>query len=329
MLGNTNKAFGTALATGYHHLVVNLKEKNGASTDVTLYNNGVQVGAVQNYAVALPNFSPQTWQLGARKSGASTYDQYFSGLIDGVAFYDTTLTPAQIQANLATGTHATNPRLRSWFPLNESRSATVEDIGPARTGKGTIQGALWSSVTGISSVFDHEFQPQERLLTLNPSNTSTDQVDFTDLAVPVSGYVRFDGTECFAKDVEILVNGLSTNPKTMTDSTGKFVMIFEPGASALLTPRLSNHIFAPASWSVQNLNAPVAGILFRDLTRRSIRGSVTGGLCKKGLLGPGHSLTVKVADPGSNPCFERTITLQGDADGGNQKLRIQRPPAAN
>jgi hypothetical protein len=45
-------------------------------------------------------------------------------------------------------------------------------------------------------------------VTLNPSNTSVDQVDFTDQStVPVSGYVRFDGTDCFQQGVEILVNG--------------------------------------------------------------------------------------------------------------------------
>ena len=315
MLGGVNKTFG-ALGAGYQHIVVNLK-KNGSTTDVSLYKNGA-LASTQNYAVSLPDFGPQTWQLGARKT-AGGYDQFFSGLVDEVAFYDTLLTLPEIQLNNVKGADATHPRLRSWFPLNESQGVEVEDIGPARAGFGNIQGALWSTVTGIVSSIDHAFQPDKRLVTLNASNTSTDQIDFIDLStVSVSGYVRFDGTDCFAEGVEIFVNGVSANPKIMTDSTGKFVADFEPGETVLLTPQFGEHTFSPASWQLKNLNAPVAGILFRDLTKRSLRGTVTGGLCKKGLLAPGQNIVVKVATPGTNPCFERTFTLNGDADGGDK-----------
>ncbi|MCC6461615.1 MAG: T9SS type A sorting domain-containing protein [Saprospiraceae bacterium] len=322
-LGAQDKTFGT-LGSGYQHLVLNLK-KNGGNIDATLYKNGV-AAPTQTYTGALPDFGPQTWYLGARKT-ASAYDQFFSGLVDEVAFYDTTLTVAEVQLNQATGADATNQHLRSWFPLNESQGASLEDIGPARTGFGAVQGALWSTVTGISASFDHEFQPDKRLVTLNPSNTSTDLVDFTDLStVTVSGYVRFDGTDCFAKNVEILVNGESASPKIMTDSTGKFVADFEPGTTARLSPILGEHTFSPASWQVRNLNAPVAGILFRDMTKRSITGFVNGGLCKKGLLGPGETIRIKVATPGANPCLERTITLTGDADGGEKDFTLDDLP---
>ncbi|MBK7939622.1 MAG: LamG domain-containing protein [Lewinellaceae bacterium] len=324
-LGGVNKTFGV-FGAGYQHVVINLKRISAGSTDVSLFANGVQVGSTQNFATAVPNFGPQTWQLGARKT-ATGYDQFFSGLIDEVAFYDTTLTITDIQLNNTTGVNPTHQRLRAWFPLNENQDTLLEDNGPARTGFGSVHGALWSTVTSITASSSHEFQPGKRLVTLNASNTSVDQIDFTDMStIPVSGYVRFDGTDCFAKNVEILVDGQSTNPKTMTDSTGKFVIDFEPGKTAMLTPLLGNHSFYPVSWKVNNLNAPVAGILFRDMTKRSIRGSVTGGLCKKGLLGPGHSLTVKVADPGSNPCFERTIVLNGDTDGGDKNFVFNNLP---
>ena len=135
-LGATVKGYG-ALGTGYQHLVVNLK-KNGSSTDVSVYKNGALV-STQNFAVAFPNVGPQTWSLGAAKTGASTYGQYFSGLVDEVAFYDTTLTVAEIQLNNTTGVTATQQRLRSWFPLNESQGTALEDIGPARTGSGTTR----------------------------------------------------------------------------------------------------------------------------------------------------------------------------------------------
>jgi hypothetical protein len=54
----------------------------------------------------------------------------------------------------------------------------------------------------------HIFSPGNRQVTLNPSVTSVDQVDFTDRStVAVSGFVRFQDTDCFADQVEILVNG--------------------------------------------------------------------------------------------------------------------------
>jgi hypothetical protein len=63
---------------------------------------------------------------------------------------------------------------------------------------------------------DHaaHFHPVTRQVTLNPSVTSVDQVDFVDRStVPVSGYVRYKNTDCFAKNVEILVNGASFSPQ--------------------------------------------------------------------------------------------------------------------
>ena len=81
--------------------------------------------------------------------------------------------------------------------------------------------------------------PSTRQVTLNPSITSVDQVDFTDRStIPVTGYVRFANTECFAKGVEILVNGASYNPIIRTDSTGKFTAELDPGTTAKLTPNM-------------------------------------------------------------------------------------------
>jgi hypothetical protein len=83
----------------------------------------------------------------------------------------------------------------------------------------------------------HVFTPGTRQVTLNPSVTSVDQVDFTDRSfVPVSGFVRYKNTDCFAKQVEILVNDQPYSPRIYTDSTGKFTIDLEPGITARLTP---------------------------------------------------------------------------------------------
>jgi len=322
IVGGVTNSFGP-LGTGYQHLVFNLK-KNGGNTDVTVYKNGTAL-APQNYAAALPNFSPQTWRIGARKTAAS-HDQFFSGLIDEVAFYDTTLTLAQVQTNFTGGVAAGNQRLRSWFPLNESRGTVLEDIGPARTGKGTVQGALWSSVTGISSFVMHEFQPDKQLVTLNASNTSADKIDFTDLStVRVSGLVRFQGTNCPGPEVEILGNGVSFTPPVFTNAEGQFVVDLEPGASVKLTPKskFGNHVFTPSFWEVKNAFAPVAGILFSDQTKYFIEGQVAGGKCRKSIIPVGSTVTVELMS--LDGCFSATKTLN-HADNANGKFKFSNLP---
>ncbi len=304
-MAGVTKTFGP-LGAGYRHIVVNMA-KNGATTDVSVYNNGTLV-STQNYAVAMPNFGLQTWQVGARKT-ATGNDQFFSGLMDEVAFYDTLLTLPEIQLNYANGVNPTHPRLRSWFSFNESRGTEIEDIGQARTGKGTVHGALWSSVTGITSALMHQFQPDKQLVTLNASNTSTDKIDFTDLStVAVTGFVRYDGTNCFAEGVEILVNGSSNIPPVFTNSEGRFVVDLEPGASATLSPKFKNHTFAPASWQVSNVVSPVAGILFRNLTKRSVRGKLVGNdRCRRSIIESTAIVKMKVET--LDECFSREIIL--------------------
>lgn len=321
--GPTPQDFG-ALGTGYQHLMFSLKKTGGSSTEVSLYKNG-GAAVVRTYATALPNFGLQTWQIGARKTAAS-HDQFFSGLMDEVAFYDTTMTQTQAQSNYAGGVDAGNLRLRSWFPLNESRGTDLEDIGPARTGRGTVHGALWSNVTGISLSIMHEFQPEKQLVTLNTSNTSADKIDFTDLStVRVSGFVRYQGTNCFAPEVEILGDGNSFKPPVFTNAQGEFVVDLEPGSSVKLTPRsaFGNHIFTPSFWEVKNVFAPVAGILFNDQTKYFIEGQVAGGKCRKSIIPPGSTVTVEVMS--TDGCYHAVKTLN-HADNANGKFKFSNLP---
>ncbi|MBK8829203.1 MAG: hypothetical protein IPO26_21745 [Saprospiraceae bacterium] len=117
-------------------------------------------------------------------------------------------------------------------------------------------------------------------MTLNPSVTSVDQVDFIDQStVSVSGFVRYKNTDCFAKNIEILVNGASFKPPIFTDSLGEFIIDFDPGTTATLSPKLEDHTFIPAFWDVTNVTTPIAGIIFNNVTTRSITGQVAGGSC--------------------------------------------------
>ncbi|MBK6786058.1 MAG: hypothetical protein IPG79_21665 [Saprospiraceae bacterium] len=153
---------------------------------------------------------------------------------------------------------------RIWQWDNQSR---VEILDP-----GTLINCGWSSFAPNQVTEPHEFSPKTRQVTLNPSVTSVDQVDFVDNStVPVSGYIRYKDTDCFANNVEILINNTRFNPPIFTDSTGRFVIDFDPGATAKLTPKFEDHVFIPAFWQVTNVNSPIAGILFNDQTKENIR----------------------------------------------------------
>ncbi|MEQ1745667.1 MAG: LamG-like jellyroll fold domain-containing protein [Saprospiraceae bacterium] len=307
------------LGVGYQHLAFTI-DSVGANRTVTAYKNGVSLGS-HSFAGVTGNWSDPTsaWILGARTSGMSRTD-YFGGLIDEVALYDTTLIVDSILS------HAYRPRvmaeagLRVYFPLDEGNGNRLNNSGSVLLPYGTNFGAEWVPFAPRQMTSPHIFTPNTRQVTLNPSVTSVDQVDFIDRStVPVSGYVRYKNTDCFAKNVEILVNGASYNPKIFTDSTGKFVVEFDPGTTATLTPVFEDHAFVPAFWEVTNVVNPIAGILFNDVTTRQVAGQVAGGLCKKSVIkappgmGQGTVCVVKVRSV--DGCLERTIII--DNQGGD------------
>ncbi len=306
------------LGMGYQHIAFTL-EKIGNDLLVTAYKNGVSLGN-HTFTGITGDWSDaaETWMLGARPSGMSRTD-YFGGLIDEVALYDTTLSVMTILD------HFQNPRdiqakgLRVFFGINEGNGNRLNNSGSVLLPFGTNFGAEWTPFAARQMTTPHIFTPATRQVTLNPSVTSVDQVDFLDRsAIPVTGYVRYQNTDCFAKNVEILVNGAPFTPRIFTDSTGKFTIDFDPGATAELRPVFEDHVFEPAFWQVSNVNSPIAGILFNDLTTRKVSGQVAGGSkpdCKKSIIkapaGDAQNQgTVCVVEVRSvDGCLVRTITI--------------------
>jgi hypothetical protein len=312
-MGGSSYDFG-AIGMGFYRLTFVMKQ-TGSSTDVTFYKNGTLVGMHTFSGVAASFVGGTPWTLGAKRNGANT-ENYFTGLIDEVAFFSTLLSLPEIQTFTNIGTNVKHPNLAQYFNLNEGSSTILHDMGTALTGEGTTHSATWSTVAAISETLPHKFTPSSRLVTLNPSNTSSDQIDFTDQStIPVSGYVRFDGTDCFQKGVEILVNGAHALPACYTDSLGYFVLDLEPGATVQLTPVLKQHTFYPAFWDLQNLSTPVAGILFRNQTKRSIEGQLAGNIhCRKSIIPTNAAgnvtAVVKVAVETLDGCLYREIQIQ-------------------
>ena len=303
MVGNTTQQYGS-LGLGFHHLAFIL-QKVGTNLTVTYYKDGVLVGAK---SFATTNWTGLPWRLGARAVSANTQVDFFTGLIDEVAFFSQMLPVTTIQKYATDGTGVTDTSLVSYFNLNEGMGTSIKDIGTALTGNGQVFGARWSTVTAIIQTLPHDFSPTVSVVTLNPSNTSADKVDFTDLStIPVSGYVRFENTNCFQGKVEILVNGKSNVPQIFTDIDGRFSADFEPGKKIVLTPKFEDHTFFPATWEIPNVTVPLSGILFRNQVKRKVIGQMAGGICRNSIIPSGAIAKVKLTT--LNGCFEKVIQL--------------------
>lgn len=315
-LGSSEFDFGT-LNSAYHHLAITTL-RVGSDITVKVFVDGDQAGAEETFTGVDADFNNNSrWSLGgSRSAGMDTDEQFFTGLVDEVAFFEEILPQNIIQEYANIGTAEGRPSLKHYFNLNEGRLDSLSDMGSGMSGKGVRRGSTWSTSAAISNTVPHVFLPSSKLVTLTPSNTSSDGVDFTDLStVPVSGYVRFDGTTCFAEGVEILRNGASFAPPVYTDIDGKFTVELEPGATVRLEPLFLNHTFFPNFWEVKNVTNPIAGILFRDMTKRSIKGQLAGGRCKNSIIPEGGFAKVKVES--LDLCYEKEITLSYDdaADG--------------
>ncbi len=314
-INGTTNTFGI-VPPDFQHLAFTIDSLTGL---VSGYLNGALM-ASHTYGTITGTWadSLQTWNVGAKKNG-NMLSEFFSGLIDEVAFYDTTLTVAQIL------THSTNSRdmreegLRQYFPMDEGSGTRLTNVGSILLNSGTLYNATWSSFAPNQETDPHEFAPKTRQVTLNPSVTSVDQVDFTDMStVPVSGFVRYANTECFANEVEILVNGSSFSPPIFTDSLGEFIIDFDPGTTVTLTPKLADHAFSPAFWDLTNINSPIAGILFNDITTRTIKGAVVGGHCRQSIIrapagnSQAQGTVVVVEVRAVNGCLVRSLIVDNE-----------------
>ncbi len=292
------------LTKSYQHISLTLK-----ANQVKYYKNGDLINTL-NYTNINGNWDSNNWQLGARNAGPT---DFFTGLIDEVAFYKDDLSQADIQLNASTlpagGTNAGHPDLLSYFSLDEAVGTEVEDTGPAMTGFGEVSDAFFSVITYKQSESPHSFRPSQRLVNINESNTAASGIDFVDEStLTVKGVVRFSNTFCYQDSVEIYVNGAPAFPPIYTNEEGRFVADFEPGSTVKLSPKFGDHVFSPSFYEVKRLNRPIAGVLFQNLTKREVSGQLTGGLCRQSIIPENAYAIMKVE--ALNLCYLRYDTIR-------------------
>jgi Concanavalin A-like lectin/glucanases superfamily len=296
----------------YYHLAVALDNSAGSAK---VYLEGelketVSFGGTSNWN----NGSP--WLLATNSSDAGT-GNFYTGLVDKFLIYKTLLPQNIIQEHFVVGIpqDSTTALLYSHFDLNEGSDTKVYDYAAINFGaslprEGNILKASWSNNARRKETKPHEFEPNVRVVNLNTSNTAIGNIDFRDVStVNVSGYIRFANTFCFEEDIEIKVNGQPHFPPIFTDKDGKWSADFEPGKTLKLTAEYKDHLFSPSFYEIRKIQAPKAGVVFLDNTKRTIRGQVAGNdICRKSIIPEGSRVVVKVAT--LDGCFEKTDTLR-------------------
>lgn len=295
---------------GYEGLALHLNRITGAAT---FFIDGVQ-SASFNIGSFSNDLAQQFWYVGAQPNPGTPYT--LLGLVDDVAVFDELLTVNDLQVHASPASAGIDPGMPSllhYFSFNEGGGVEIRDAGIAMTGFGTVEGAMFTPL-GIRQEEDgHIFTPETRIVNLNNSNTAVSQIDFTDnSSVPVAGVVRFADTDCFEAGAEILVNGAGATPPIFTDEEGRFLGDFEPGSNIRLSvTNLGGTTFEPLQFEAYSLQTPLAGVQFLNKTKRTIRGQVAGGLCKKSIIPESGAVEVTVET--LNGCYKEKVVIDNEA----------------
>ena len=155
--------------TAYQHLSLTLDAYTG---QVAYYKNG-DLQQTLTYTDLSGEWTGDVWQLGAAGSPGA---DFYTGLLDEVAFYHSVLTVANIQLNASPfgsgGTDVANPYMISYFSLDEGDGTELVDYGPLMSGIGTVYNAPFSIITYRQEATPNLFLPSQRVININASTTA-------------------------------------------------------------------------------------------------------------------------------------------------------------
>ncbi len=306
------QAIATLSGIGYKYL--SLVKEGGTITARIDGDVASQQVLNYSYSTIIPS---TTWNLGRSNAGAN----YYAGLIDAVVAFNDPLSISEIQLHHSfglmdrmteeAGLAVVDERINAFIHLNDQEGTEIVNDVPVNgmLQYGSVSGAQFVDVVAHESGIDHEFNPNSRIVTLNNSNTSADQIDFVDITtVPLTGIIKYENSKCFIEFAEILLDGQTTSPPTFTNSDGQWLLEMEPGASGQISARFQSHqMFPTPFFEVKNVQSPIAGITFLDQEKRTISGVVAGGMCQYGILGTGKTMTISLN--ATTGCYSDEIVL--------------------
>ncbi|MBT3683870.1 MAG: T9SS type A sorting domain-containing protein [Candidatus Marinimicrobia bacterium] len=199
-----------------------------------------------------------------------------------------------------------------------------EDIAPVNSGDytdefgnytiaGIVYNAAGTQFTVTPELGVHVFDPPFRLRTLNAENNLAEQVDFTDTSTyPVAGTINYVGTDCFAADVFIQVDGQFQAGNTQTNQFGQFSFDVPIGVHNL-SPFSGTGDYRPGYYPycfdanpelsdcpAHNFNSPVTNIQWFDFTKNKLTVDAWGGGCRNSL----GSVAVRIRSTDPSTCYD-------------------------
>ncbi|GAB5521639.1 MAG: hypothetical protein RhofKO_38900 [Rhodothermales bacterium] len=336
--------------TDWHHWAVTYDE---ASNTRRIYRDGVQVATdVSSTDYGATGRLILGTIMTPDGSGHQGGTWNTKGQMDEVRIWEDVRTAAEILAHKDAAINPETPGLWAYFPLDERQTAASADVksgghhlrhlkgaSPAQPGaplsscaptnnSGTY--AFAGIRYGESTEFtltpndpenaNRVYIPAVKVLTLSEDNPVQNEINFTDATRhDVSGQITFEGTTCPAAEVQVDISleGLGLGTPAYTDTNGDFLSSVDPG-QVTLTPTVAgtDRVFQPASRTL-NLQGPISGLNFVEVTDRTLSGAVFGGACRV----PLGQATLRIRS--DNGCFEQEV--QTDAS-GNYSLDV--PPQA-
>lgn len=291
-----------------------------------LYIDGQEVGTTTDGAiteqltrVVIGRSNPIEFEAG---------DKYFEGSLDEIRVWDEARTENQVNSRLNQIVEGdeqgiVDPEgdlgMIAYWMFGEGQGTIISDATPnghsgelknyqsttLPSGEELVTNWDGDDIPLDVEFFVHDFDPNARNISLDPSNTAVDRVDFTDISqLGISGFVKFANSNCFAPGVEMTINDESLLPPVFTDEDGKFVVEMEPGAtSAFLIPKKEGFDFAPGFIELPRIVRPLAGMKYEVTTTRNIKGIVGGGEC---LFATGDANIRLLANDG---CYEKVVAV--------------------
>ena len=138
--------------TWYHIVLTYNGGLSPNSAKCNLYIDGVKETNTQGSNVTTLNSSSSNFNIGRHQSGASSYNNYFDGNVDEIAFFDKELSQSEVTAiynsgepNNLTG-HA---NLTNWWRCGDTNSCSGTTLTAA---VGGVNGALYNSASYEANV---------------------------------------------------------------------------------------------------------------------------------------------------------------------------------
>ncbi|MFT6865690.1 MAG: hypothetical protein ACJA08_000513 [Cyclobacteriaceae bacterium] len=304
----------------YHYAIVH------DGSNVTVYIDGVSIGTTLDGPIE--NALTRTVIGRSDPIETNAGSDYFNGSLDEMRIWNYARTENQVNATInqiipGDEQGIVDPDgdlgIIAYWMLGEGRGSIISDASP-NGHSGDLMNfqeiQLSSDETLVANwngddipldveFFKHDFDPNGRNISLDPSNTSVDRVEFTDISqLGMSGFVKYADADCFADGVEMKINGASLLPPVYTNEEGKFSVELEPGLrNQFLSANAEGFTMDPIYIELPQVVRPISGLKFEITTTRNIKGLVGGGEC----LFPIGTADVRLVS--IDGCYEQIVAL--------------------